>query len=168
MNISIMFMIKTNCNCWNWLQNGSPLKILFDRLDFYVNWKVHHRPKLKNFCVSLFWFWVFLYGEIEDAGFIRVCISIAQVFLSTPSVVTFTEYKVGQVYEATLDLKNISSSLRPVRVLPTSTNFFTVGLGRFSNHLLFSLIYQSLTNCIDDTHTQRPSSNSLPCLLSCT
>ena len=50
--------------------------------------------------------------------------------MATPSVVTFTEYQVGQVYEATLDLKNISSSLRPVRVLPTSTYFFAVGLGK--------------------------------------
>ena len=59
-------------------------------------------------------------------GFILVW----QVFLASPSVITFTDYQVGQVYETTLDLKNISSSLRPVRVLPTSTNFFSVGLGK--------------------------------------
>lgn len=55
---------------------------------------------------------------------------LLQVFVATPTIITFTDYQVGQVYETTLDLKNMSSSLRPVRVLPTSTNFFSVGLGK--------------------------------------
>ncbi|XP_069559633.1 deleted in lung and esophageal cancer protein 1 [Brachyistius frenatus] len=53
------------------------------------------------------------------------------VFLAKPSVVVFTEYSVGHVYETTLELKNLTSSSRHVRVIPPSTPYFSIGLGRF-------------------------------------
>ncbi|XP_077480061.1 deleted in lung and esophageal cancer protein 1 [Stigmatopora argus] len=54
-----------------------------------------------------------------------------QVFLAKPSVVLFTVYSVGLVYETTLDLKNVTFSSRDIRVLPPNTSYFTIGLGRF-------------------------------------
>ncbi|KAF3836572.1 hypothetical protein F7725_029130 [Dissostichus mawsoni] len=53
------------------------------------------------------------------------------VFLATPSVVVFTDYTVGQVYETTLELKNLTSASRTVRVIPPNTPYFSIGLGRF-------------------------------------
>ncbi|XP_034056329.1 deleted in lung and esophageal cancer protein 1 [Gymnodraco acuticeps] len=53
------------------------------------------------------------------------------VFLATPSVVMFTDYTVGQVYETTLELKNLTSASRTVRVIPPNTPYFSIGLGRF-------------------------------------
>nr|XP_057916295.1 deleted in lung and esophageal cancer protein 1 isoform X2 [Doryrhamphus excisus] len=54
-----------------------------------------------------------------------------QVFLANPPVVLFSTYSVGRVYETTLELKNVTSSCRDVRVIPPSTSYFTIGLGRF-------------------------------------
>ncbi|XP_026147588.1 deleted in lung and esophageal cancer protein 1 [Mastacembelus armatus] len=53
------------------------------------------------------------------------------VFLSNPSVLVFTDYSVGHVYETTLELKNLTSSSRHVRVIPPTSPFFSIGLGRF-------------------------------------
>ncbi|XP_026216993.1 deleted in lung and esophageal cancer protein 1 [Anabas testudineus] len=53
------------------------------------------------------------------------------VFLAKPSVVVFTDYSVGHVYETTLVLKNVTSSSRHVRVIPPTTPYFSIGLGRF-------------------------------------
>ncbi|KAK2859516.1 hypothetical protein Q5P01_004136 [Channa striata] len=53
------------------------------------------------------------------------------IFLANPSVVIFTDYSVGHVYETTLELKNLTSSSRHVRVIPPTTPFFSIGLGRF-------------------------------------
>ncbi|XP_047468119.1 deleted in lung and esophageal cancer protein 1 isoform X2 [Mugil cephalus] len=53
------------------------------------------------------------------------------VFLANPSVVVFTDYSVGHVYETTLELKNLTSSSRHVRVIPPTTPYFSIGLGRF-------------------------------------
>ncbi|XP_023122061.2 deleted in lung and esophageal cancer protein 1 [Amphiprion ocellaris] len=53
------------------------------------------------------------------------------VFLAKPSVVVFTDYSVGHVYETTLELKNLTSSSRHVRVIPPTTPYFSIGLGRF-------------------------------------
>ncbi|XP_059183037.1 deleted in lung and esophageal cancer protein 1 [Centropristis striata] len=53
------------------------------------------------------------------------------VFLAKPSVVVFTEYSVGHVYETTLELKNLTSASRTVRVIPPTTSYFSIGLGRF-------------------------------------
>ncbi|XP_054621625.1 deleted in lung and esophageal cancer protein 1 isoform X2 [Dunckerocampus dactyliophorus] len=54
-----------------------------------------------------------------------------QVFLANPPVVLFSAYSVGRVYETTLELKNVTSSCRDVRVIPPNTSYFTIGLGRF-------------------------------------
>nr|CBN81993.1 Deleted in lung and esophageal cancer protein 1 [Dicentrarchus labrax] len=53
------------------------------------------------------------------------------VFLAKPSVVVFTDYIVGHVYETTLELKNLTSASRHVRVIPPTTPYFPIGLGRF-------------------------------------
>ncbi|KAF3703629.1 Deleted in lung and esophageal cancer protein 1 Deleted in lung cancer protein 1 [Channa argus] len=53
------------------------------------------------------------------------------IFLAQPSVVIFTDYSVGHVYETTLELKNLTSSSRHVRVIPPTTPYFSIGLGRF-------------------------------------
>ncbi|XP_078378630.1 deleted in lung and esophageal cancer protein 1-like isoform X2 [Oculina patagonica] len=54
-----------------------------------------------------------------------------EVFIASPSPVMFTAYEVGQVYELLLELKNVSSSSRQLRITPPSTKYFSVGLGRF-------------------------------------
>lgn len=54
-----------------------------------------------------------------------------EVFIASPSPVVFTGYEVGQVYELLLDLKNVSSSSRQLRLTPPATKYFSVGLGRF-------------------------------------
>ncbi|XP_044032520.1 deleted in lung and esophageal cancer protein 1 isoform X2 [Siniperca chuatsi] len=53
------------------------------------------------------------------------------VFLAKPSVVVFTDYSVGNVYETILELKNLTSASRHVRVIPPTTPYFSIGLGRF-------------------------------------
>ncbi|WAQ94651.1 DLEC1-like protein [Mya arenaria] len=55
----------------------------------------------------------------------------SQVFLVSPPAVVFSDYKVGQVYELTLTLKNVSSCIRQCRALPASTTYFSIGLGQF-------------------------------------
>ncbi|PVD31091.1 hypothetical protein C0Q70_10369 [Pomacea canaliculata] len=55
----------------------------------------------------------------------------APVFIASPKVVVFNDYKVGHVYETTLELKNVSTVMRSCRVLPPTTSFFSVGLGQF-------------------------------------
>ncbi|XP_061661850.1 deleted in lung and esophageal cancer protein 1 isoform X2 [Syngnathoides biaculeatus] len=54
-----------------------------------------------------------------------------QVFVAKPPIVLFTVYNVGQVYETTLELQNVTFSSRDIRVLPPNTSYFTIGLGRF-------------------------------------
>nr|XP_020458002.1 deleted in lung and esophageal cancer protein 1 isoform X2 [Monopterus albus] len=53
------------------------------------------------------------------------------IFLANPPVVVFTDYSVGHVYEITLELKNLTSTSRHARVLPPTTPYFSIGLGRF-------------------------------------
>ncbi|XP_074658571.1 deleted in lung and esophageal cancer protein 1-like isoform X2 [Tubulanus polymorphus] len=53
------------------------------------------------------------------------------IFLASPPIIRFNEYKVGQAYEQTLELKNVSSVLQPCRVVPPKSNYFSVGLGQF-------------------------------------
>uniref|UniRef100_UPI003AAEDB9A deleted in lung and esophageal cancer protein 1 n=1 Tax=Centroberyx gerrardi TaxID=166262 RepID=UPI003AAEDB9A len=53
------------------------------------------------------------------------------VFVANPSVVFFTGYSVGHVYETTLELKNLTATSRHVRVIPPTTPYFSLGLGRF-------------------------------------
>ncbi|KAJ8025227.1 Deleted in lung and esophageal cancer protein 1 [Holothuria leucospilota] len=53
------------------------------------------------------------------------------VFLATPSPLVFSTYQVGHVYEALLNLKNVSAASRPLRVRPPKSQHFAVGLGKF-------------------------------------
>ncbi|XP_072364174.1 deleted in lung and esophageal cancer protein 1 isoform X2 [Scyliorhinus torazame] len=50
------------------------------------------------------------------------------VFLANPPIILFTDYKVGQVYETNVELRNLTSSSRHLRVIPPSTSFFSIGL----------------------------------------
>uniref|UniRef100_A0A3B5AQA2 Deleted in lung and esophageal cancer protein 1 Ig-like domain-containing protein n=1 Tax=Stegastes partitus TaxID=144197 RepID=A0A3B5AQA2_9TELE len=65
----------------------------------------------------------------------RKCLEPAKdpvpIFLAKPSVVVFTDYGVGHVYEVCCRLKNLTSSSRHVRVIPPTTPYFSIGLGRF-------------------------------------
>ncbi|XP_072455258.1 deleted in lung and esophageal cancer protein 1 isoform X2 [Notamacropus eugenii] len=53
------------------------------------------------------------------------------VFLAKPAVGFFTDYVVGPVYEIVLELQNMTSTSRHLRVLPPSTQYFSLGLGKF-------------------------------------
>ncbi|XP_029935813.1 deleted in lung and esophageal cancer protein 1 [Myripristis murdjan] len=53
------------------------------------------------------------------------------VFVANPSVIFFTGYTAGHVYETTLELKNLTAVSRHVRVIPPTTPYFSIGLGRF-------------------------------------
>uniref|UniRef100_A0A3P9M7K9 DLEC1 cilia and flagella associated protein n=1 Tax=Oryzias latipes TaxID=8090 RepID=A0A3P9M7K9_ORYLA len=53
------------------------------------------------------------------------------IFIAKPSVVTFTDYKVGHIYEVSFCLRNVTSSSRHIRVLPPNSPHFSIGLGRF-------------------------------------
>ncbi|CAB4001497.1 Hypothetical predicted protein, partial [Paramuricea clavata] len=55
----------------------------------------------------------------------------SDVLIPSPSPVVFREYEVGEVYEIKLELKNVSSSSRQIRVLPPATKFFSIGLGQY-------------------------------------
>ncbi|XP_076461366.1 deleted in lung and esophageal cancer protein 1-like isoform X2 [Babylonia areolata] len=53
------------------------------------------------------------------------------IFLASPPEVIFKDYKVGQVYEITLELKNVSTVMRQCRAYPPKSSYFSVGLGQF-------------------------------------
>uniref|UniRef100_A0A3Q3MZ39 DLEC1 cilia and flagella associated protein n=1 Tax=Labrus bergylta TaxID=56723 RepID=A0A3Q3MZ39_9LABR len=53
---------------------------------------------------------------------------LVPIFLAKPSVVVFTDYSVGHVYETTLELKNLTSASRHVRLIPPTTPYFSIGL----------------------------------------
>ncbi|XP_048580368.1 deleted in lung and esophageal cancer protein 1 isoform X2 [Nematostella vectensis] len=54
-----------------------------------------------------------------------------EVFLVSPNPLVFTDYNVGEVYELSIELKNVTSSSRQVRVVPPTSKHFSIGLGRF-------------------------------------
>uniref|UniRef100_A0A3B3UR75 DLEC1 cilia and flagella associated protein n=1 Tax=Poecilia latipinna TaxID=48699 RepID=A0A3B3UR75_9TELE len=56
---------------------------------------------------------------------------LSQVFQAIPQVMFFTEYNNGGVYESTLELKNVTYTSRHVRIIPPTTPYFSIGLGRF-------------------------------------
>ncbi|XP_034257522.1 deleted in lung and esophageal cancer protein 1 isoform X2 [Pantherophis guttatus] len=53
------------------------------------------------------------------------------IFLSNPPAVVFTEYEVGQVYEMTIELQNMTSTSQSVRIIPPATSAFSVVMGKF-------------------------------------
>ncbi|XP_068604350.1 deleted in lung and esophageal cancer protein 1 [Brachionichthys hirsutus] len=74
-------------------------------------------------------------GKAEQRCRVRIKARAAEepapVFLADPSVVVFADYSKGQVYETTMQLKNLTSASRQVRVIPPTTPYFSIGLGRF-------------------------------------
>ncbi|KAM6117322.1 LOW QUALITY PROTEIN: deleted in lung and esophageal cancer protein 1-like [Pterocles gutturalis] len=57
--------------------------------------------------------------------------SFVPAFLANPPVVLFSDYEVGQVYEMTVELQNITSTCHHVRLIPPSTSAFAIGPGKF-------------------------------------
>ncbi|NXY73098.1 DLEC1 protein, partial [Glareola pratincola] len=57
--------------------------------------------------------------------------SSVPVFLANPPAVLFSDYEVGQVYEMTIELQNITSTCHHVRLIPPSTSAFAIGPGKF-------------------------------------
>ncbi|NXL85041.1 DLEC1 protein, partial [Alectura lathami] len=57
--------------------------------------------------------------------------SFVPVFLANPPTVSFSCYEVGQVYETTVELQNITSTCHHVRLIPPSTSAFAIGPGKF-------------------------------------
>ncbi|GAB0185022.1 deleted in lung and esophageal cancer protein 1 [Grus japonensis] len=55
--------------------------------------------------------------------------SFVPVFLANPPTVLFSDYEVGQVYEMTIELQNITSTGHHVRLIPPSTSAFAIGPG---------------------------------------
>ncbi|XP_051538782.1 deleted in lung and esophageal cancer protein 1-like [Myxocyprinus asiaticus] len=55
----------------------------------------------------------------------------APIFLVSPPVIFFTDYRVGQVYETAVELKNMTVTSRHMRLIPPMSPHFSVGLGRF-------------------------------------
>ncbi|KAK3541455.1 hypothetical protein QTP86_025941 [Hemibagrus guttatus] len=53
------------------------------------------------------------------------------IFIANPPVVLFTDYQIGEVYETTVELRNMTAASRHVRVIPPTTPHFSIGLGRF-------------------------------------
>ncbi|XP_060755864.1 deleted in lung and esophageal cancer protein 1 [Neoarius graeffei] len=53
------------------------------------------------------------------------------IFIANPPVVLFTDYRIGDVYETTVELRNMTAASRHVRVIPPTTPHFSIGLGRF-------------------------------------
>ncbi|MEE6467413.1 hypothetical protein FKM82_007232 [Ascaphus truei] len=53
------------------------------------------------------------------------------VFLANPPIVFFPDYEVGQTYEMVVELRNLTASSRHLRVIPPSSPYFSVGLGKF-------------------------------------
>ncbi|XP_023575563.1 deleted in lung and esophageal cancer protein 1 isoform X2 [Octodon degus] len=71
-----------------------------------------------------------LTGDFPNADLKQSC-GDTPVFLAKPSVVFFTDYEIGPVYEMVLTLQNTAASSRYLRVLPPSTPYFALGLGMF-------------------------------------
>uniref|UniRef100_A0A8C2TIS8 DLEC1 cilia and flagella associated protein n=1 Tax=Coturnix japonica TaxID=93934 RepID=A0A8C2TIS8_COTJA len=57
--------------------------------------------------------------------------SFVPVFLVNPPTVLFSDYEIGQVYEITVELQNITSTCHCIRVIPPSTSVFAIGPGKF-------------------------------------
>nr|XP_028605457.1 deleted in lung and esophageal cancer protein 1 isoform X5 [Podarcis muralis] len=53
------------------------------------------------------------------------------VFLANPPAVVFSYYEVGQVYEMTVELQNMTSTSQCLRIIPPATDAFSIGLGHF-------------------------------------
>ncbi|XP_048190439.1 LOW QUALITY PROTEIN: deleted in lung and esophageal cancer protein 1 [Perognathus longimembris pacificus] len=79
------------------------------------------------------------------------------VFLAKPSVVFFTDYEIGPVYEMTIALQNTTSASRYLRVLPPCTPYFALGLGMFPGKggmvapgMTCQYVVQFIPDCLGD------------------
>ncbi|XP_046844531.1 deleted in lung and esophageal cancer protein 1-like [Xenia sp. Carnegie-2017] len=61
----------------------------------------------------------------------ETCYKSTDVLIPSPSPVIFKEYDAGKVYEMKLEIKNVSSSSRQIRLLPPATKFFSIGQGQY-------------------------------------
>ncbi|NXG51454.1 DLEC1 protein, partial [Psilopogon haemacephalus] len=57
--------------------------------------------------------------------------SFVPVFLANPPTVLFSDYEVGQAYEMTIELLNVTSTCHHIRLIPPSTSAFAIGPGIF-------------------------------------
>ncbi|NXA35795.1 DLEC1 protein, partial [Eudromia elegans] len=57
--------------------------------------------------------------------------SFVPAFLANPPIVVFSDYEVGQAYEMTIELQNITSTCHHLRLIPPSTSAFAIGPGKF-------------------------------------
>ncbi|XP_056594485.1 deleted in lung and esophageal cancer protein 1 isoform X2 [Triplophysa dalaica] len=53
------------------------------------------------------------------------------IFIANPPVIIFNDYSLGQVLETVVELKNTTATSRHVRMIPPTSQHFSVGLGRF-------------------------------------
>nr|XP_055038196.1 deleted in lung and esophageal cancer protein 1 isoform X1 [Misgurnus anguillicaudatus] len=53
------------------------------------------------------------------------------IFIADPPVIIFSDYSVGRVYETVLELKNMTATSRHIRMIPPTSQYFSVGLGKF-------------------------------------
>ncbi|KAL1782479.1 deleted in lung and esophageal cancer protein 1 [Sigmodon hispidus] len=79
------------------------------------------------------------------------------VFLAKPSVVFFTDYEIGPVYEMEIALQNTTATSRYLRVLPPSSPYFALGLGMFPGKggmiapgMTCQYIVQFIPDCLGD------------------
>ncbi|XP_036595590.1 deleted in lung and esophageal cancer protein 1 [Trichosurus vulpecula] len=70
-------------------------------------------------------------GDERSVEFSERNVDDTPVFLAKPAVGFFTDYVVGPVYEIVLELQNMTSTSRHLRVLPPATQYFSLGLGKF-------------------------------------
>ena len=86
-------------------------------------------------------------------------------FTAVPAKLVFTKFRIGQGYEITLELKNISSCQRKCRVLPPKSNKFSVSLGSFptdggfvapglSSLYTVNFVPETLADCDDELIVQ--------------
>lgn len=54
-----------------------------------------------------------------------------KMFVANPNTVRFSEWIVGRVYEAVLELKNVASISTQLRIVPPTSQFFSVTLGKY-------------------------------------
>eukprot|EP00066_Takifugu_rubripes_P016980 XP_011606246.1 PREDICTED: deleted in lung and esophageal cancer protein 1 [Takifugu rubripes] len=102
----------------DWMEAQEKMRMLKDRHDFLPNPRfLPLNTPILNFINSL---------PSQSSSEAPV-----PVFLAEPATLLFSDYTVGRVYEATLELKNVTSASQHVRVIPPATSFFSMGLGRF-------------------------------------
>ncbi|CAH8853055.1 unnamed protein product [Trichobilharzia szidati] len=52
-------------------------------------------------------------------------------FVAEPESIVFNAYQVGNIYETTVKIRNVSQTARSIRVLPPKTSYFSINEGKF-------------------------------------